>query len=69
MDKKQGFTPEQAQAVIVKAWPPETTITDLEEIETYINGPDDPEDYFSKFESEQELITDFETFLEGYERG
>lgn len=69
MEKKPGFTPEEAQAVIEKAWPPETTITDQEEIETYIYGPDNPEDYFSKFESEQELVADFEEFLKGYERG
>jgi hypothetical protein len=64
-----GFTPEQAQAIIQTAFPPETTITDLEEIETYVYGPDDPEDYFSKFADEKELVMDFEEFLKGYERG
>ncbi len=67
---KPGFTPEEAQAIIEKwAVTPEATITDQEEIETYINGPDDPEGYFSKFDSEAELTSDFKQFLSGYERG
>lgn len=65
----KGFTPDEAQAIVVKAWPPETTITDMEEIETYVNGPDDPEAYFAKFVDEGEVVADFEGFLAGYERG
>jgi hypothetical protein len=78
-DKTPKFTPESAQALIEKTfsvfpvhaceWPPEKTIVDQEEIETYINEPDDPADYFAKFDTEAELCDDFEEFLKGYARG
>lgn len=64
-----GFTPAEAQAILERERPPATSLHDQEELETYINGPDDPVDYFSKFASEAELLEDFDTFLGGYERG
>jgi hypothetical protein len=61
----QGFTPEQALEIIQTAFPPETALHDQEEIETYIYGPDDPADYFSKFADAEELKGDFQEFLKG----
>lgn len=36
-----------------------------DDIDTYIEGPDDPEDYFSKIEGQDELTADFKEFLAG----
>jgi hypothetical protein len=53
-----GFTPQEAQMVIERTWPE----ADPEDIATYIEGPDDARDYFSKFDNDFELGKDFEAF-------
>jgi hypothetical protein len=58
---RNGFTPDEAFAILDA-----NITTDTEELETYVYGPDDPADYFSKFADEKELIADFKEFLTGY---
>ena len=64
-----GITPEQALVIIQTAFPSASSLHDDEEIEAYIYGPDDPEDYFAKFADEEELKADFQEFLGNVERG
>jgi|KBSSwiStaDraftv2_1062776.scaffolds.fasta_scaffold4883848_2 hypothetical protein len=54
-------TPEEVETLLMAAFPAD----DREDIECYVWGPDDPEDYFSKFgEDAGEITDDYREFRE-----
>jgi len=54
------MTVERARILIDNVFPE----ADQDDIDTYIEGPDDPEDYFAKIADQQELVDDFKSFLQ-----
>lgn len=61
VDRSELGDPMEAYATLLRAHFPSA---DDETIETYLYGPDNPSDYFSKIESTDELYDDFQSFLD-----
>jgi hypothetical protein len=57
------FTPEEAMGILIAEFPHD----DSEDLETYVYGPDEPENYFAKMAGPQEIISDYEEFRKGLE--
>lgn len=55
------MTMETARHLIEAVFPE----ADQDDIDAYIEGKDDSEDYFSKIDSEEELVDDFKEFIRG----
>lgn len=61
------MTIEQAEQILREYFQFPRSPYDEEELETYLLGPDDPEEYFGEIESETELVEDFRSFTDGEE--